>query len=300
MDLGTSDGLQAACAVFAYLLAYIDNSSDLCAVDVVLIGAGNLGTSVAQAIVLAGMRLLQVATRSVATAQRVAQPLGASAAPLEGLSPHADLYLLAVPDAQIVPVLQALPPLRGLVLHTSGSTSLSVFGAEKFPRHGVLYPLQTFSRQRLIGLDDVPLCVEGCSAEVEAEIMALAQRLSRHVVRMNSQQRAWLHLMAVMGCNFVNHLLALAQQVGGPHGIDLGLLRPLLDETVRKAFEADDPAHVQTGPAVRRDANTLAQHRAMLGVIDVHLPALYDALSQSIVRTAERIETQTQRYQNDT
>ena len=268
--------------------------------DVVLIGAGNLGTSVAQAIVLAGMRLLQVVARGAASAQRVAQPLGASAATLDALYPHADLYLLAVPDAQIAPVLQALPSLGGLVLHTSGSTPLSVFDAQRYPRHGVLYPLQTFSRHRPVPLAEVPLCVEGCSPEVEAEVLALAQRLSRRVVRMDSAQRAWLHLMGVMGCNFVNHLLALAQRVGGPHGIDLHLLRPLLDETVRKAFEADDPARVQTGPAVRRDANTLALHRAMLANTDVHLPALYDALSQSIVRTAEGLELQTQSYQHDT
>ena len=257
--------------------------------DVVLIGAGNLGTSMAHALARAGMRLTQVVARSTASALRLAQPLEASAAPLDSLSPRADLYLLAVPDAQIAPVLAAMPPLAGLVLHTSGTTPMAIFDAQRHPHHGVLYPLQTFSRHRVVPLADVPLCVEGCTPEITAQIEALAQQLSQHVVRMDSPQRAWLHLMGVMGCNFVNHMLALAQRVGQPHGIELALLRPLLSETVSKAFDSGDPALAQTGPAARRDASTISQHVAMLSTIDEYLPELYNMLTHSIMRISERI-----------
>lgn len=259
-------------------------------IDIALIGAGNLATSMAHGLVAAGFGLRQVVSRSEASAQRLAQPLGLSyAAGLHRLTPDVEVYIIAVPDGQIADVLAQMPPTQALVLHTSGSTPLSVFNAERFPHHGVLYPLQTFSRQRVVSLRDVPFCIEGSTAQATEQIHKLANALSDRVISMTSEQRVWLHLMGVLGCNFVNHLLAIAHHIGQRQGIALDVLQPLIDETIRKAFNSPSPAAVQTGPAIRRDTATLSRHTNMLASIDEQLAELYNALSNSIVKTNDRL-----------
>ena len=261
-------------------------------IDIALIGAGNLATSLAHGLVEAGFGLRQVVARSEASAQRLAQPLGVLyTAGLHRLTLDADVYIIAVPDAQIADVLEQMPPTQVLMLHTSGSTPMSVFNAERFPNHGVLYPLQTFSRQRVVSLRDVPLCIEASTAKAIAQIQELANALSSRVIPMTSEQRVWLHLMGVMGCNFVNHLLAIAHCIGQKEGIALDVLQPLLCETVRKAFSTSSPAMAQTGPAIRGDMATLSRHADMLANIDVHFAELYNMLSNSIINTNERLKS---------
>lgn len=260
--------------------------------DIVLIGAGNLATSLAHGLSAFGLHLAQVVARSERTAKALAELFGASyAAGSANAKPNADAYIVAVPDEQIAPALASLPATHGLVLHTSGSTPLSVFDSARFPNHGVLYPLQTFSRQRVVSLRDVPLCIEGSTAQATAQVQELANVLSNRVIPMTSEQRVWLHLMGVMGCNFVNHLLAIAHCIGQKEGIALDVLQPLLCETVRKAFTTSSPAMAQTGPAIRGDMATLSRHADMLANIDVHFAELYNMLSNSIINTNERLKS---------
>lgn len=258
-------------------------------ISIALIGAGNLATSLAHGLVEAGFCLRQVVARSEASAQRLAHQLGVPyAVGLHSLTPEADVYIIAVPDGQIADVLAQIPPLKALMLHTSGSTPLSVFNAERFPRHGVLYPLQTFSRQRVVSLRNVPFCIEASMAQATDQTLELAHALSSRVICMTSEQRVWLHLMGVLGCNFVNHLLAIAHHIGQRQGIELDVLRPLIDETIRKAFDSPSPAAAQTGPAIRGDMATIGRHTNMLGSIDEHWAELYNALSNSIIKTNHR------------
>lgn len=256
-----------------------------------LFGAGRVASALAPALAAAGHSLAFVASRTLASAQALAMglpgcPALAQEAALAALPP-ADIYLLAVPDAA-VPTLVAAghwPP-GALVVHVAGALPLAVFAARPGVRGGVLYPLQTFSPGRRIDWPSVPLFVEGTDPAAEATLLGLARSLSQRAALLDSGQRLRLHLGAVWASNFTNHLLGVAHTLLGEAGLPFELLHPLVRETVDKALAAQPtPFVVQTGPAVRHDAPTLAAHTAALATHPAW-QALYAELSASIQAAA--------------
>jgi len=106
---------------------------------------------------------------------------------------------------------------------------------------------------------------------------------------MDSNTLTWLHLTGVIVNNFTNHLLALSHQVSKEKGFSFELLRPLINETVKKAFEID-PIAAQTGPAVRFDQNTINLHIHRLKEYSPELADIYKALTLSIQSLAKKID----------
>ena len=191
----------------------------------------------------------------------------------------ADLYIICTADSGIADA-AALPPRDGVVVHTSGCTDISVLSC-RFARCGVIYPIQTFTKGITVDFGGVPLMVETIGGNPDTHpAMMLARSLSRDVRTLNSAQRRALHLSAVFACNFVNHSIAAARLVANENGIDFSLLRPLIDETIRKATEGD-PILGQSGPAVRGDQQTMRLHEELLAK-HTHLLSLYIVESMSI------------------
>ena len=248
-----------------------------------LLGAGRVASQLGPALVAAGHRVVFVWSRTVAAAEVLAARLpGAQAlATLAPPLPPADVYLLAVPDAAVAPLLAATPwPTGAVVAHLAGALPLAVFEAVPAVRGGVFYPLQTFSPGRAIDWPMVPLCIEAPDPAAETTLLALARSLSQHVRRLDSAQRLKLHVAAVFANNFTNHLLGIADTLLAEAGLPPELLAPLVRETVAKAL-AHPPFTVQTGPAVRHDAPTLAAHQAALAAHPAW-QALYARLTASI------------------
>ncbi|MBJ6110957.1 DUF2520 domain-containing protein [Hymenobacter sp. BT523] len=248
-----------------------------------LLGAGRVASQLGPALVAAGHSVAFVWNRNHDRASAVAaklpgaQVLGDVASPL----PPADVYLLAVPDAAVAPLLAAASwPEGALVAHLAGALPLSVFDAQPAIRGGVFYPLQTFSPGRAIDWPAVPLCIEARDLAAETTLLDLAGSLSQRVLRLDSAQRLKLHVAAVFANNFTNHLLGIADALLAEARLPAELLAPLVRETVDKAL-ANPPFAVQTGPAVRRDAPTLAAHAAALAAHPAW-QALYAQLTASI------------------
>lgn len=248
-----------------------------------LLGAGRVASQLGPALAAAGHQVVFVWSRSPAPARALAAQLpGAEALPsLAPPLPLADVYLLAVPDAAVAPLLAGTQwPAGALVAHLAGSLPLSVFDTQPSVRGGVFYPLQTFSPGRPLNWPTVPLCIEAADAPAESTLLALAHSLSQHVRRLASGPRLQLHVAAVFANNFTNHLLGIADFLLAEAELPAGLLAPLVRETVAKAL-ANPPFAVQTGPAVRRDAPTLAAHAAALAAHPAW-QALYAQLTASI------------------
>lgn len=104
--------------------------------------------------------------------------------------------------------------------------------------------------------------------------------MSRRVLEADSARRRRLHIAAVFGCNFVNHLWAIADRLLGDDGMSFDLLEPLLRETLDKAVETG-PRSGQTGPARRGDTRVMESHKKML---PPELADLYSRLSESIIK----------------
>ncbi|SFQ56848.1 Rossmann-like and DUF2520 domain-containing protein [Hymenobacter arizonensis] len=248
-----------------------------------LLGAGRVASQLGPALAAAGHQVVFVWNRTVPAAKTLAaqlpgtQALTTLASPL----PLADVYLLAVPDAAVASLLASTPwPAGGLVAHLAGALSLAVFASQPTVHGGVFYPLQTFSPGRAVDWSTVPLCIEATDSAAEATLLALARSLSQHVRLLSSAQRLKLHVAAVFANNFTNHLLGIADALLTEANLPAALLAPLVRETVDKAL-ANPPFAVQTGPAVRRDAPTLAAHQAALAAHPAW-KALYEQLTASI------------------
>ncbi|HEY6161625.1 MAG TPA: DUF2520 domain-containing protein, partial [Bacteroidia bacterium] len=143
-----------------------------------------------------------------------------------------------------------------------------------------LYPLQTFSPGRKPGLRDVPVCIEASDNSTASALRSIAKKISKNIVSVNSEQRAVLHLSAVIANNFTNRLYALAEKKLKHHGLSFSLLHPLILETAQKAI-ALGPSHAQTGPAVRGDKKVIRKHLRMLKS-DKELSRLYKLLTANI------------------
>ena len=153
-------------------------------------------------------------------------------------------------------------------------------------RYGVLYPMQTFSKQREVDFGQIPFFVEGNSEEDVRLLKDIASALSEKVYEASSEQRKSLHLAAVFTCNFTNHMYVLAAELLKKYGLPFEAMLPLIDETARKVHELE-PLAAQTGPAVRYDENVIDEHLRMLAD-EPQMLELYREISENIHRLAIR------------
>ncbi|MDR0294578.1 MAG: DUF2520 domain-containing protein [Prevotellaceae bacterium] len=223
------------------------------------IGSGNVATHLALAFYAKGYTIAEIYSRTPSHAECLALKVGAkSLTDIKDLE-KADIYIIAVEDKAIASIVEAMPPTTALVLHTAGSVDMNVL--RKFANHGVFYPLQSLHRERYIDISAVPFLIEANTTANLTRIAGLAGNLSVPVRNVSSEQRRKLHLSAVFSCNFVNALLASARDIAGD---DFSLLAPLVRNTIEKAFQAEHPKEVQTGPALRGDLPTMNKHLNML------------------------------------
>ena len=249
---------------------------------IVIIGSGGVASSLAPALdALPDVEVVQVYSPTLAHAENLASRLSGAVGvdDYADISTDAGMYLVSVRDDAIAPLAATLVPRTDAVwVHTSGSVPMSAL-APLGGHTGVFYPLQTFSRERIVDVAEVPFFIEGSDDATAEFLRNLARRLSPHVFYADGDTRRLMHVAAVFACNFTNHLWAIAADLLGERGIPFDVMRPLLEETLRKALAAH-PEKGQTGPARRGDVKVMDAHRKMLrgSVAD-----LYTSLSQSIM-----------------
>jgi predicted short-subunit dehydrogenase-like oxidoreductase (DUF2520 family) len=251
-------------------------------IKIAVIGAGNLATRISISLKEKSIEFVQVFSRTEKSAFALAEKLECSYTvdPLV-ITKDADMYLISVSDSALSELLPKINFNSKLVVHTAGSVPMEVM-KDSSANYGVFYPLQTFSKQRIIDFKSIPFCIEANSIENEKILVDLASELSDDVRMISSEQRKQIHLAAVFASNFVNHMFAVASKILAEKDVPFDILYPLIDETVSKAKEID-PVLAQTGPAIRNDQNTMDEHLKMLAD-DPDLKDLYDSLSKSILK----------------
>ncbi|WP_026899115.1 Rossmann-like and DUF2520 domain-containing protein [Daejeonella oryzae] len=248
---------------------------------IVLLGSGNVATHLGRSFKMAGQDIVQVYSRELENAYHLADSLAAEAVEkLEDITSTADLYIIAVKDDAIREVAAGLSLTDQLVIHTSGTTDMNILDGIS-DRIGVFYPLQTFSKSKAVDFRQIPIAIEGNTEEVTSTLKGIADRLSEKVIELNSLERRTLHIAAVFASNFSNHMYALASRLLKTQNLSFDVLRPLILETALKV-QTNDPADMQTGPAVRKDYNTLEKQKELL-LQDESTLELYEKISQSII-----------------
>lgn len=244
-----------------------------------IIGAGNVATQLALALERAKKGTVQaILSKRMPNAQLLADRIDAKAITDFNALPSADLILIAVKDDAIAEVVMQLHP-TSAVVHTSGSKSVDLLS--KFSNYGILYPLQTFSKGRLIEMANVPFFLDVPNNQIFSDQLAAFCKnyLSNLIYYADSDKRATIHLAAVIASNFSNHLLAEAEQILKADDMPLHILAPLLKETLAKAFELG-PVSAQTGPAKREDEIVL--NRQLAALADEDVKRIYQLISKRI------------------
>jgi predicted short-subunit dehydrogenase-like oxidoreductase (DUF2520 family) len=244
------------------------------------IGAGNVATHIVCGLCNSGYNLIQVFSRTQLSAKLLADQFGAGyTTDPSKLKTNADFYLFSIPDQFLLQILEQVNVHDKLIFHTAGSHGLEVF-EKKFSQFGILYPLQTISKNAHLDIAKVPFLIEACDDSSLREIEKIARTISETVLITDSETRKWIHLAAIFASNFTNHMVTLSSEILQQKNLSPSLLTPLIEETYRKSL-AMDPAEAQTGPAVRNDTVIIEKHIKMLEDQPL-LQKIYTFTSQSI------------------
>ena len=230
--------------------------------DIVIIGTGNTASILGRRFKQAGHQILQVYGRNASKASELAYELDSvSTNYASTLNKEADIYLVAVSDNAITWVLNELSLPSSTIVHTAASISKDIL--RPYTTHyGVFYPLQSLKKE-VTGPNDIPILIDASDPSTKHLLQSLGHTISNMVVEADDEKRLKLHLAAVFCNNFVNHIYTLMKQYCDREGLDFHMLIPLIQET-SKRVSLFEPGYAQTGPAIRRDTETLNRHLSLL------------------------------------
>ncbi len=250
-------------------------------------GAGRVAGALGHAFSSAGSKIVQVVSPSAERGKEMAGRYGASWSDRLTFSDETEIIIVAVPDHLLEEVAAGIEcSEETITVHTAGSYGLDVF-PPKLRRTGVFYPLQTFTEGRIISFRELPVFIEASDSRSLEILKSMAESLGAEAFMAGTERRRMLHLSAVFICNFTNHMLHAGLGIVKKAGFSFEVLKPLLDETVRKAMEIG-PAESQTGPALRRDLNTIRSHLELLSY-SPELQKVYNDISESIISMDKNI-----------
>src|SRR6267378_4643650 len=236
------------------------------------IGAGRVGTGLASGFARAGVNVVAIASRKIASARKLAKRVrGARACAPQEAADSADMVFLTVPDDAIEAVASSVRWRAGSAcVHCSGAADLDVL--QKAVADGALaggfHPLHMFGES-----GEPPGALAGCAIAL-AGPDALVPRLARLALALDAKPlrlpeggRALYHAAANFSGAFVIALIQEAVALWGKLGIaeadSLAALLPLLRGTADNVEKLGAAGGL--GSAIARgDAGTIRRHLDVL------------------------------------
>lgn len=169
-------------------------------------------------------------------------------------------------------------------MHTSGSTNMKLLSKHK--NHGIIYPLQTFSKNKKISFTNIPIIIEANSKLILNKIRIICSLISNKVIECNNDQRTLIHISAVFANNFSNYMNLIAEEILKSNNINSDILYPLINETANK-LNYLSPKNAQTGPAIRNDQITIQKHLNLLK--ETKYFEIYDKLTKEIIKSKNEL-----------
>ena len=252
--------------------------------SIVILGAGNVAFHLTRALIENTCNVRQIFNRTLEHAREIGEANRISYTDKISEIEKADIYIIASADSGIEEFSHYIPYDDVLVVHTSGSSPMSVLKGDY--RKGVFYPLQTFSKERTMRYDNIPFFIEAENPEDLKKLNELGNRISNEVHELNFASRMQVHMTGVWANNFVNHLYYIAGNICEQNNVPFDVLLPLIQETANKVIEMN-PKDAQTGPAKRGDQVIIDRHLEALQN-DSRLLQIYQILTDSIKRVYEK------------
>ncbi|WP_162419062.1 Rossmann-like and DUF2520 domain-containing protein [Cyclobacterium roseum] len=251
---------------------------------IAIIGTGNVAYHLSSALENGGHVISEIYGRDLAAAEKLSSRLYGTEAcdVLDFTESSARIYILAVSDQAVAGIAEAiLLPENSTLLHTSGVLPLDILAQSSADFTGILYPLQSLTKGREIGFEEVPFLLEADEFETIKKLKILCKSLSSPYYLVPSSERRAIHVAAVFASNFTNHMLLVAEALMRQQGLDFEMLKPLIIEQINKSLQMGAKAS-QTGPAVRGDFDTLENHLRFLATNE-QWAEIYQMVSQDIL-----------------
>lgn len=265
---------------------------------IAVIGAGRVGTALAQVLQEKGYPLAGVCCRTETSAGCAAGRLGCAVyTDPAALARRAEIVLITTPDRSIEAVCRHLAGEEAVgsgqvVLHTSGVHSSSILASAGERGAAVLsmHPLQTFPNVEagIRNLKGSYFTLEGDERALPTGL-AMVEAFEGRPLTIPTAMKPLYHAAACVACNYFVGLIDLAlqmmEQSGVPKQQALPALLPLVEGTLSNIKRVGVPAAL-TGPIDRGDHGTVAAH---LRVIEEVMPAakeLYCSLGRQTAQAA--------------
>lgn len=246
-----------------------------------IVGTGNIAWFLGNRLSMAGHNCSYVYGRNEEKASALAKALIARPTnSFQMIGAEDDAVILAVPDYSISEVSRKLTYSKPVIIHSSGFTGLD---AIMQPNKGVIWPIYSIRKGQLPTHRAIPLIIESSGGWSHTIVKNLANNCSDLIYETGLDQRKWLHLAAVIGNNFVNHLLHIDEKICEQRGLDFELIKPILMQTIDN-LKNNRPSQLQTGPATRNDEATMAAQTELLQE-NPGWQNIYKSISDSIKET---------------
>jgi len=263
--------------------------------ELVFIGAGRLATGLALAFAGGGLKVAAVASRSPASARRLASRIpGCAVLDAQQAVDAGELVFITTPDDAIAAVAATLGWRAGQsVVHCSGATEVAALApaAAAGALTGGFHPMQAFADPdaALASLPGCTISIEAGDAGLAAALDAMAARIGCRSIRLPPGCRARYHASGGYASQFVNALLREATDIWKSFGIAeedaVRALLPLLKGTLA-SIEQAGVAGGMPGPVSRGDAGTIRRHVEDLRALGGETLDLYCQLAGRTVALA--------------
>lgn len=251
------------------------------------IGAGTTGSALACCLAQAGYPVVAVASRTAASAERLAARVDGcrAVADAQAVADAADLVFITTPDDAIAGVAAQVCWRPGAwVVHTSGAESLDVLQPARRAGAAVgsIHPLQTFADygHAVAAMPGSTFALEGEGALLDC-LRKMVAALGGRAVELRPQDKALYHAAAVLVSNYVVTLADMAarlwQRFGEEPDVAAQALLPLLQGTVDNLRRLGLPDAL-TGPIARGDLGTVERHLEALAAAATDLLPAYREL----------------------
>lgn len=266
-----------------------------------LVGAGRVAQTLASLWRLQNTFAIQdVLTTSLPSAQAACSVVGAGQAVDRLQAMHkADVWMLAVPDAELATSAQALATAQGtsntpIVFHCSGAQGaatlapLAALGWRVASAHCILsFTSVPAALQQFPG---TPCALEGDAAACD-RLRPAFTAIGAQCFDVASDDKLLYHAAAVFATNFLPVLQATAEDLWQTTGMPAELIPALRASLLRNAvanITALGPQAALTGPAARGDTAAIARQGAAVAAWDAPTGTAYAALSALALRLAQR------------
>lgn len=250
-----------------------------------IVGTGNIAWLMGTRLSKAGHSCLGIYGRNTDESQKLAAKINAPAlADIKDIQDDADACILAISDHSIIEVAANFNFVDTTLIHTAGSLSRMIL--EPYAkRAGVIWPIYSIIKDSLPKHREIPIVIKGTDDYSEDILKQITESITDISYAISWEQRQWLHLTAVLCNNFTNHLMAVSEEICDKQQIPFSLLYPIVSQTAER-IKQGSPKQLQTGPAKRRDMETIEKHMNLLEETPNWLE-LYKSITTSIDKMYE-------------